>query len=235
MIRASLLAQTAHAWRCWSLRGAALGMVAVMALGQVSAAAQRPEELVLRLTWLQLLASLVIGACLVGWRVAQFPKSRAAEFHLVTPAADWQIILGEILGGAVKTVVVSGATLPFIAAMLGAGWIRLDAALAVFFVPLAGGLTAGLALAVAAYEPRWVRAWFERLTLLAILVYLVTLGLLGDYFLPIYVTWRARLSVFWDETLLNSGDVLRYLNPFALLGDVGGGSGSSLACALWRS
>src|SRR4051794_4015871 len=53
----------------------------------------------------QLLGSLVLvagimeGATLVGWRLTQLPKSRALEFLLVSPLRPGRCLLGEALVG----------------------------------------------------------------------------------------------------------------------------------------
>src|SRR6266849_5365627 len=42
-----------------------------------------------------LVAGIVEGAALVGWRLAQLPKSQALEFLLVSSLRPWQVYFGE--------------------------------------------------------------------------------------------------------------------------------------------
>jgi hypothetical protein len=166
-----------------------------------------------------------------GWRVAQFPKSRAAEFHLVAPVADVEIVAAQVVGGLLRTALVVLAFGPIVAGLWGAGWIAPAEAAALLAIPLAAGCLAGLGLAVAAYEPAWVRRLIERLVLAAVLAYLVLFGLAGAWFLP----WALRTWYAWTGSsawgLTSSGAVLRYFNPFRLLGGLGQGDTAGLA---WR-
>jgi hypothetical protein len=103
-----------------------MGIAVILAATFVTTSAIHPAQLVQRFAWTQLLIALVAGGCFVGWRVAQFPKSRAAEFYLVTPASDWQIVMAQIVSGVFRATLLVLVSLPFVAGMRGAGWIGVD-------------------------------------------------------------------------------------------------------------
>src|SRR4051794_40165068 len=46
-----------------------------------------------------LIAGIVEGALLVGWRLTQLPKSQSLEFVLVSPMRPWQLLLAEGMVG----------------------------------------------------------------------------------------------------------------------------------------
>ncbi|MGE0606631.1 MAG: hypothetical protein AB7O62_05850 [Pirellulales bacterium] len=209
--------------RMWSAAFVA-GLAATVAIRWNSG----PVAVVEGTGWMALLGTIITGACLTGWRVAQFPKTRTAEFYLMVPASDWQILGGEVLGGMLRTAAVAATMLPLLALLKAAGWITLADAAALLAIPLAAGWLAGIGLAVVAFEPRWVRRLAERMLLGLIVAYLVLFGLAGNSFLP----WALRTWYLWTGSsawsLTDVGAVWRYFNPFRILGAVGHADGHGL-------
>jgi hypothetical protein len=195
----------------------AAGVVAARVLAPADAT--HPRELIAYLAKAQLLIGIVSGGCIVGWRLAQLPKSRALEFALVAPGSDWEMIGGEALSAALRTTVVLSAPLPILLLLCGTGWLNATQATAIYAVPIAAGCFTGLGLAVAAYEPAWVRTLMERLLLLVIILYLVCCGLLGATFVP----WISQQWAQWQlagGALSTALAVVAQLNPFRLVDDV---------------
>ncbi|MEZ6072745.1 MAG: hypothetical protein R3C10_21400 [Pirellulales bacterium] len=223
MFRAILRTHLRQSWR--SLRLLAV-LVAALTLGFLgvegfgSGGSPQPGDVVSRLAKSHLLVGIVVGGCLVGWRLAQLPKSRALEFTLVAPGSDWEFVGAEVLVAAVRTVVVLSAPLPLLVMLASMGWFDARQATTIYAVPIAAGTLAGLGLAVVAYEPMWVRKSLERLLLATIVLYLVCCGLFGAAFVP----WLSRQ---WHQWQLASGmfstslAVLGQLNPFRLTEEVG--------------
>lgn len=224
MFWAILRTHIRRGWRSRQLRLLAILTVAVTAgivAAQLLAAADNahPREIIARLAKAQLLIGIVTGGCLMGWRLAQLPKSRALEFTLMAPGSDWELIGGEAFSAALRTFVVLSAPLPILLVAYGAGWIGATQAAAIYAVPIAAGCLTGLGLAVAAYEPPWVRKLIERLLLFVILAYLVFCGLLGATFVP----WISQQWAEWQltsNTMSTALAVIAALNPFGLVNDV---------------
>src|ERR1700756_53654 len=61
---------------------------------------------------LALIAGIVEGAMLVGWRLTQLPKSQALEFLLVSPLHPQRVFLAEALVGITRLAWVTLAGLP---------------------------------------------------------------------------------------------------------------------------
>src|SRR5205823_6180504 len=59
-----------------------------------------------------LVAGIVEGAVLIGWRLTQLPKSQALEFLLVSPLRPRNLFLAEALVGLAKLTLVTLAGLP---------------------------------------------------------------------------------------------------------------------------
>jgi len=202
--------------RAWALAAVSL-LIGVWLVWQP----RLPSDVVLLTAWTQFFLAIFLGGSLTGWRVTQMPKSRTAEFLLVTPRTDGELVLGEILGGLLRTAFVVGAASPLILAMVGKGWITGLEGVALIVIPILCGWTAGLGLAVVAYAPLWFRRLTEAFVLLTILAYMLFIGLLG----PVFIPWALSL---WLRTTNSSLTILgrpvesmRYFNPFRLLGMLG--------------
>src|ERR1700688_367276 len=68
-----------------------------------------------------LVAGIVEGALLVGWRLTQLPKSQALEFLLVSPLRPGQVLLAEALVGLTRLAWVTLAGLPLLILLLSQG------------------------------------------------------------------------------------------------------------------
>ena len=73
---------------------------------------------------LLLVAGIVEGALLLGWRLTQLPKSQALEFLLVTPLWPSQVFLGEALVGFVQLAFVTLSGLPVLVLITLDGSLR---------------------------------------------------------------------------------------------------------------
>lgn len=219
MLRAHLGIQLRRTSQSFGLRGAAIAVVLILAVWIWIGSVGYPLLAAHRLATTLLMAGLVTGGCLTGWRLAQFPKSRAAEFQLVTPSSDAQIILSQASAGLLRTLLVIATAAPFVFAAWGAGWIDVMQLGALCVVPVLAGTLAGALLAVVAYEPVWLRRLLERLVLASILVYLLLFGLLGSYFVPRLYAWKS--DVGRSNAWANVQSLEAWINPFRLMREIG--------------
>src|SRR4051812_33241013 len=63
---------------------------------------------------LVLIAGIVEGALLLGWRLTQIPKSQALEFILVSPLESTRFLLLEATVCVVRLLVVTAAGVPLL-------------------------------------------------------------------------------------------------------------------------
>jgi hypothetical protein len=164
---------------------------------------------------LLLIAGIVEGAALVGWRLAQLPKSQALEFLLVSPLRPPLVFLGEALAGLARLALVSLCSLPVLAFLTAVGCLDLSALLPALVMPFTWGAVTGLALTVWAYEPPIVRRHGERVVLLLILVYLAVGVLAGEHLKD----WLAWLPADLSQRLLGALLSAHHDNPFGVLAD----------------
>ena len=68
-----------------------------------------------------LVAGIVEGALLIGWRLTQLPKSQALEFLLVSPLRPPAVFVGEALVGLVRLALVTLAGVPILILLLTQG------------------------------------------------------------------------------------------------------------------
>lgn len=219
------------AGQVWRLRSWCAGAVLMLAAAAIVRAPASPREAVELVTWGLFFIAILLGGSLTGWGVTQFPKTRAAEFLLVTPVEDWEWVGAQLAAGMLRTTVVIAAAVPLVAAMWGAGWIDFVQAAALVLVPLAAGWLAGIGLAVVAYSPLWLRVLLERLALVGVLAYLVLLGLMGSWFLPAFVQWSEESLGVSAGVWFRPDETLRFFNPFRLLGMLGQSSTVDAAMA----
>src|ERR1700688_4253690 len=118
-----------------------------------------------------LVAGILEGALLVGWRLTQMPKSQALEFMLVTPLRPGQVLLAEALVGLTRLAWVTLSGLPGVAFLVERGRLLL--------LSVIWGAVAGLGLTAWAYESEPVRRWGERVLMAGIVLYLVVGVLAG--------------------------------------------------------
>src|SRR5688572_6807357 len=103
MLRTILLAQFRSPQQAVRLRLWMLAGLAAMGAGAAALRPTTPPEAVEALAWTLFVVAIVAGGVLTGWRAAQFPKSRAAEFQFVLPVSDAAVLAGEMLPGMLRT------------------------------------------------------------------------------------------------------------------------------------
>jgi hypothetical protein len=164
---------------------------------------------------LLLVAGIVEGAVLIGWRLTQLPRSQALEFLLVSPLHPRRVFLAEALVGLARLTLVTLSGLPVLALIAGHGLVEPLMLVPLMVMPITWGAITGLGLVVWAYEPARVRRWGERALLLLLVIYLVG-GILGAERLW---EWGARLPRGLFAFLAGRLDAFFEFNPFAVLRD----------------
>lgn len=176
-------------------------------------ARMKPGEPMTLLGHLLLVAGVVEGAVLVGWRLTQLPKSQALEFLLVSPLRPRRLLISEAAVGLTQLALVTLGGLPVLLLLVVAGYLDPLDPVPLLIMPFTWGAVTGLGLTVWAYEPLGVRRWGERIVLGLILVYLVVGVLAGE-------NLRLWLGVFPESTrvaLLRGFYRLHTDNPFGTL------------------
>ncbi|HMF14140.1 MAG TPA: hypothetical protein VKE94_17615 [Gemmataceae bacterium] len=160
-----------------------------------------------------LVAGIVEGAVLIGWRLTQLPKSQALEFLLVTPLRPRRLFLAEGLVGLLRLALVTLAGLPILVLLATDGRLDpLDVAV-LLVVPFTWGAITGLGLTVWAYEPIVVRRWGERIVL-SLLVVSLTVGALAGENLR---RWIGALPDQSAQFVLLGMEAFHRFNPFAVV------------------
>jgi hypothetical protein len=166
-----------------------------------------------------LVAGIVEGAMLIGWRLTQLPKSQALEFLLVSPLRPARIFLAEALVGITRLTLVTLAGLPVLILLFPDGYLEWVDIGPLLVVPLTWGLITGLGLTAWAYEPLTVRRWGERLLLAGIGLYLGIGVVVGEQ-LPRRIASLREASWLPEELLrwfLTGFMAFHRYNPFAVL------------------
>ncbi len=122
---------------------------------------------------LALVAGIVEGATLLGWRLTQLPKSQALEFLLVSPLRPARVLLAEGLVGLTLLGFVTLAGLPVLALLSAEGFLDPLDLVPLLVMPFTWGAITGFGLTVWAYESLAVRRVGERVVMGGILVYLL--------------------------------------------------------------
>ncbi len=134
---------------------------------------RRPPDFLRVIGHVLLIAGIVEGAALIGWRLAQLPKSQALEFLLVSPLQPRRLFLSEALVGILRLALVTLSGVPVFGFLIWSGRIETPDAIALMITPFIWGSITGLGLTVWAYERLGIRRWGERFTLVMILIYLI--------------------------------------------------------------
>jgi hypothetical protein len=196
-----------------AFRRAVVGHLALLALilaAKGSGSAGKPS---VPLGLALLVAGIVEGAVLIGWRLAQLPKSQALEFLLVTPLRPRRVFLAEALVGLVRLGLVTLSGLPILVMLVMMGRLDpLDVA-ALLVMPFTWGAITGLGLTVWAYEPLPVRRWGERVVL-GLLVLSLGVGILAGEHLR---NWIGELPDGLGRAVLIGFEAFHRYNPFAVL------------------
>jgi hypothetical protein len=176
-----------------------------------------------------LIAGIVEGAMLIGWRLTQLPKSQALEFLLVSPLHPQRVFLAEALVGITRLAWVTLAGLPGLLLLAADAYLDWIDILPLLLMPFTWGCITGLGLTAWAYEPRQVRRGFERILLVGIGLYLAIGVVVGEHLRQVSDRLRGiELPEFsvGDVTLpsLNLGQVFFFgfeafhkYNPFAVI------------------
>ena len=162
---------------------------------------------------LLLVAGIVEGALLLGWRLTQLPKSQALEFLLVTPLRPGQFFFGEALVGLVQCAFVTLSGLPILVLAVLEGLLRFADLLPLLIIPLTWGAVTGFGLSMWAYESACLRRLGEKVAVALVLVYLLVGILAGE-------NLRAWLGVHpdeWASLLLHAFARFHTDNPFGVM------------------
>lgn len=166
-----------------------------------------------------MLLGIVEGAIVIGWRLSQWPKSKAMELLLVTALSPRRAMLGEQLVGITILSLVALTAAPLLVWLVAWGWLAPLEAIALPVNGLLWGMACGLGLSWWAYEPLAIRRWGERLSIVGLLIYLVVGGLAGEH------TFRMLGAVPFGlgHLILDSFLLFHRNNPLALAHAVGVG------------
>ena len=174
---------------------------------------QGPRASVTFLGHLLLVAGVVEGAVLVGWRLTQLPRSQALEFLLVSPLRPHQLFRAEAAVGLALLALVTLSGLPVLLLLAGSGALDpLDVA-PLTLMPFTWGAVTGLGLTVWAYEPKLVRRCGELVVMALMLVYLVVGVLAGENLR----SWLGVLPPDWQTAFLRGFVGLHTHNPFGAI------------------
>lgn len=159
------------------------------------------------------IAGIVEGAVLIGWRLTQLPKSQALEFFLVSPLPGWKLLLAEALVGLARLGFVTLSGLPVLVVLMVVGFFDPIDLGPLLLMPFTWGAVTGLGLTAWAYEPRWLRRIAERVMLAGIVVYL-GIGVVVGENLRLWVTWMGPELGGW---FLWGFEAFHLYNPFAVI------------------
>src|SRR6266571_3959197 len=84
-----------------------------------------PDVPLANLSHVLVIAAIIEGAFLIGWRLVQIPKSQALEFLLVSPLQPRRVFLAEALAGLGRLALVTLAGLPVLLLLTLAGKLYL--------------------------------------------------------------------------------------------------------------
>jgi hypothetical protein len=160
-----------------------------------------------------LIAGMVEGALLIGWRLTQLPKSPALEFLFVSPVRPWWLFLGEASVGAARLALITLAGLPPLLLLVLEGTVAPNDLVLLLGLPFTWGVLAGLSLIAWAYEPRRTRRWGERVMLALIVLYLLVGVLAGEHLKD----WLDYLVPASSAFLMTGFEALHRNSPFAVM------------------
>jgi hypothetical protein len=160
-----------------------------------------------------LIAGIVEGAIIIGWRLTQLPKSQALEFLLVSPVQPKNVFHGEAAVGLARLTLITLAGLPVMVVLMLWGRIAADDIPVLLLMPLTWGAITGLGLTTWAYESRAVRRWGEMVSLAGVVVYLLV-GVLAGENLRLWLMWLPESARRWCLDFFAWGHTY---NPFAVM------------------
>ena len=182
-------------------------------VGLVLAVQSLPPSSLYFMGHMLVVAGIVEGAALIGWRLAQLPKSQALEFLLVSPLQPKRLFASEAIVGMSRLALVTLSGLPVFTLLVWSGRLESSDAAALMVTPFIWGCAAGLGLTVWAYERIGVRRWGERIVLVLILMYLI-IGVLAAERLAQWLT-----AIPWQigEFIYRAVYLGSQYNPFGAL------------------
>jgi hypothetical protein len=160
-----------------------------------------------------LVAGIVEGAILIGWRLTQMPKSLGLEFLLVTRLEPPRVFIGEALVGLSRLALITLSGLPILVLLVAVGVIDPIGLALLVLMPFTWGAVIGLGLCVWAYETEGIRRWGERVMLGGILLWLAVGVLAGEHLRD----WLTGLPASWQVFILGGFRTFVEHNPFAEL------------------
>ncbi len=160
-----------------------------------------------------LVAGIIEGALLTGWRLTQLPKSQALEFLLVSPLRPTTVFVAEALVGLTLLAMTTLAGLPIYLMMVAQGVLIFEDLPILLILPWTWGVVTGLGLAAWSYESPRVRWWGEKLAIIGVLVYLIVGVLAGENL----VRWLCHAPDSWRIQILGTIRVLHDHNPFGTM------------------
>lgn len=160
-----------------------------------------------------LVAGIVEGALLLGWRLTQLPKSQALEFMLVSPLQPRPLYRAEALVGLSRLTLVALSGTPILLALAGVGRLQWADVPVLVLMPLTWGTVCGLGLTCWAYESKAVRRFGERLGLVGVIGYLLIGVLAGENLRQ----WLAWLPGWASHCFMELYGRFHTYNPFAVL------------------
>jgi hypothetical protein len=160
-----------------------------------------------------LVAGVIEGALLIGWRLTQIPKSQALEFLLVSAFRPSSVLIAEAAVGTTFLLFTTLAGLPILVLMAGEGLINLEDLPVLLTMPLTFGALTGLGLTTWAYETKRIRRWGEKLAILGVLVYLIVGVLAGERL----GEWLSGLPFDWGRNVVAILRLLHEYNPFGAM------------------
>jgi hypothetical protein len=196
-----------------TFRRAVIVHVLVLAACAFALQSSRLPRTAMVATQVILVAGIVEGAVLIGWRLTQMPKSQALEFLLVSPLLPRRVFWAEAAVGLGRLALVTLSGLPILAWLVVSGHLFVSDLLPLLIMPFTWGAVTGLGLTTWAYESVIIRRWGEQLLALLIILYL-SLGVLVGENLRRWLSWLpAELS----RLIQNSFEFFHRFNPFAVL------------------
>ena len=169
------------------------------------------------------LLGIVEGALVVGWRLVQWPKSRALEPLLLANLSSAGVMAGEQAVGMTFLALLQAVSLPLLAILHSFHHLP---AYSLWLFPMQGllwGAITGFGLAWWAYEPKNVRWWGERILGLVLCVYFVVGGLAGEHTIPLLRSMPGH----WGNWIVDSMLAVHSSNPFAIMHRIAAGDPSA--------
>lgn len=212
MLSAFFVAAAQSPGRQFTFRALATFHLLALASGYFLIGSQ-PQPRIALLGQCLLVAGIVEGALLVGWRLTQLPKSQALEFLLASPLRPHRILLSEAAIGLTRLALITLAGVPLLVLLVQEG--RLDARdlLPLLAMPFLWGWLTGIGLTAWAYEPLAVRRWGERLMMVLIIFYLVVGILAGEHLRA----WLEGMPQEFSDVFLAAFYGFHQYNPFAVM------------------